>query len=83
MSKSVVYVQGSVASFHFRNELSLRREGDLLGVEGEGARRQAASGGRRSWLRQAGMWAGRQAGRQADLAQAARLHVATVAEVEL
>ena len=43
--------------------------------------RQAASGGRRSWLRQAGMWAGRQAGRQADLAQAARLHVATVAEV--
>ena len=59
-----MYVQGSVASFHFRNELSLRREGDLLGEGQEGGpgRRQAAGDDPGSGRRASGP-AGRQAGR--------------------
>ena len=51
-------MQGSVASFHFRNELSLSEGGRPT----RGGRRGARQ---RSWLGQAGKWAGR----QADLAR--------------
>ena len=59
-------MQGSVASFHFRNELSLSEEGDLLG-EGEGGPGSDPGLGRQ---------ASGPVGRQTSLAQAARLHVA-------
>ena len=61
-------MQGSVASFHFRNELSLRR------ATYSGRARKGP--GKRAILAQAGRQAGKWAERQADLAQAARLHVA-------
>ena len=51
-------MQGSVASFHFRNELSLSEEGDLLG-----------EGGQAAILAQADGQVGRSAGRQTSVAR--------------